>query len=140
MKEEAGATKMRAIVEETLEMVRQYKGSHSGEHGDGISRSEFHRPMFGDQMVSNFEEIKELFDPRGLFNPGKIVHPYKMNDRNLMRYPPGYKPIAVDTQLDWSAWHGFDRRRRCVTTMVPVGKPTMAPCVPLIESPARSSI
>ncbi len=109
MKEEAGATKMRAIVEETLEIVRQYKGSHSGEHGDGISRSEFHRPMFGEQMVSNFEEIKQLFDPRGLFNPGKIVHPYKMDDRNLMRYPPGYKPIAVDTQLDWSAWHGFDR-------------------------------
>ena len=50
MKEEAGATKMRAIVEETLEMVRQYKGSHSGEHGDGISL-EFHRPMFADQMV-----------------------------------------------------------------------------------------
>ena len=109
MKEEAGATKMRAIVEETLEIVRQYKGSHSGEHGDGISRSEFHRPMFGEQMVSNFEEIKQLFDPRGLFNPGKIVHPYKMDDRNLMRYPPGYKPIAVDTQLDWSAWQGFDR-------------------------------
>ena len=109
MKEEDGATKMREIVEETLEMVRQYKGSHSGEHGDGISRSEFHRSMFGDRMVSNFEEIKQFFDPRGLFNPGKIVHPYKMDDRKLMRYPPGYKPIAVDTQLDWSAWHGFDR-------------------------------
>ena len=58
MKEDSGAKKMRAIVEECLEMVREYKGSHSGEHGDGISRSEFHEPMFGKRMVENFEEVK----------------------------------------------------------------------------------
>merc|ERR1711960_107744 len=47
MKKDSGATKMRSIAEECMEMVREYKGSHSGEHGDGISRSEFHEPMFG---------------------------------------------------------------------------------------------
>ena len=109
MKEESGATKMRAIVEETLEMVREYKGSHSGEHGDGISRSEFHEPMFGSRMVASFEEVKRSFDPAGLFNPGKIVNPHKMDDRKLMRYAPGYKPIAIETRLDWSDWDGFDR-------------------------------
>ncbi|MDA0688030.1 MAG: FAD-binding protein [Proteobacteria bacterium] len=109
MKEQAGADKMRAIVEETLEMVREYKGSHSGEHGDGISRSEFHEPMFGSRMLQNFEEVKNLFDPGNTFNPGKIVNAHKMDDRNIMRFAPGYAPIALDTQLDWEDWGGLDR-------------------------------
>lgn len=109
MKEESGATKMRDIVEETMEMVREYKGSHSGEHGDGISRSEFHEPMFGRRMVDNFEEVKRYFDPTGLFNPGKIVNPHKMDDRNIMRFAPGYAPIEIKPILDWSDWDGFNR-------------------------------
>ena len=109
MKEESGATKMRAIVEECLEMVREYKGSHSGEHGDGISRSEFHEPMFGKRMVENFEEVKQAFDPGNLFNPGKIVNPHKMDDRNIMRFAPGYEPIKLETRLDWSEWDGLHR-------------------------------
>jgi len=113
MKEQAGADKMRAIVEETLEMVREYKGSHSGEHGDGISRSEFHESMFGSRMLKNFEEVKSLFDPANLFNPGKIVNAHKMDDREIMRFAPGYGPIALDTQLDWNDWGGLD----CATEM-----------------------
>lgn len=109
MKEADGASKMRAIAEETMEMVREYKGSHSGEHGDGISRSEFHEPMFGRRMVENFEEVKRYFDPTGLFNPGKIVNPHKMDDRSIMRFAPGYAPIDVKPVLDWSGWDGFDR-------------------------------
>jgi len=109
LKEQEGASQMRAIVEETLEVVREYKGSHSGEHGDGISRSEFHESMFGTRMVKNFEEVKQLFDPAGTFNPGKIVHPHRMDDRQIMRFQPGYGPIAIDTQLDWSEWLGFER-------------------------------
>ena len=58
--------KTSAIAEEAFEMVREYKGSHSGEHGDGIVRSEFHRPMFGDRIVANFEEVKHIFDPGGI--------------------------------------------------------------------------
>ena len=109
MKEESGAVKMRAIVEECLEMVREYKGSHSGEHGDGISRSEFHEPMFGRRMVQNFEEVKQAFDPGNLFNPGKIVNPHKMDDREIMRFAPGYEPIKLETKLDWSEWGGINR-------------------------------
>ena len=109
MKDASGASKMRAIAEETMAMVREYKGSHSGEHGDGISRSEFHEPMFGRRMVDNFEEVKRYFDPAGLFNPGKIVNPHKMDDRQLMRFAPGYAPLKIATSLDWSAWDGFDR-------------------------------
>ena len=109
MKEDSGAKKMRAIVEECLEMVREYKGSHSGEHGDGISRSEFHEQMFGKRMVENFEEVKRAFDPGNLFNPGKIVNPHKMDDRSIMRFAPGYEPIKLETRLDWSEWDGFNR-------------------------------
>ena len=109
MKEESGANKMRAIVEECLEIVREYKGSHSGEHGDGISRSEFHEPMFGKRMVENFEEVKRAFDPTNLFNPGKIVNPHKMDDRSIMRFAPGYEPIKLETKLDWSEWDGLHR-------------------------------
>jgi FAD/FMN-containing dehydrogenase/Fe-S oxidoreductase len=106
MKED-GAQKMRAIVEETLEMVQQYKGSHSGEHGDGLARSEFHERMFGARMVRAFEDVKNAFDPRGLFNPGKIVYPPRMDDRSLFRYAPGYAQKPLTTTLDWSEWGGF---------------------------------
>ncbi|MEQ8956227.1 MAG: FAD-binding and (Fe-S)-binding domain-containing protein, partial [Gammaproteobacteria bacterium] len=109
MKQPQGASTMRAIMEETLDMVREYKGSHSGEHGDGISRSEFHSAMFGERMVRNFEEVKQLFDPAGLMNPGKIVNPYRFDDPELLRYKPGYQSKLPDTALDWSEWGGFDR-------------------------------
>jgi Fe-S oxidoreductase len=107
LKEEDGAKKMRAIAEEAFAMVREYKGSHSGEHGDGLVRSEFHEPMFGSKIVRAFESVKDNFDPEGLFNPGKIVRPPKMDDRTLMRFKPGYAPQPFATALDWSAWGGF---------------------------------
>ena len=109
LKVEDGARRMRAIAEECFEMVREYRGSHSGEHGDGIVRSEFHEPMFGSRLVSAFEEVKDAFDPAGLFNPGKIVRPERMDDRELFRYKPGYAPLPVETGLDWSEWGGLHR-------------------------------
>jgi Fe-S oxidoreductase len=99
--------KMRAIAEEAFAMVREYKGSHSGEHGDGLARSEFHAAMFGPRMVESFEEVKDLLDPTGRLNPGKIVRAPKMDDRSLMRYGPRYAMPAVETALDWSEWGGF---------------------------------
>lgn len=97
---------MRAIAEEAFEAVRHYKGSHSGEHGDGIVRSEFHEAMFGARMVRTFEEVKDRFDPTGLFNPNKIVRPPKMDDRTLFRFKPDYAVPAMSTALDWSEWPG----------------------------------
>ncbi|MEK9673316.1 MAG: FAD-linked oxidase C-terminal domain-containing protein [Rhodospirillaceae bacterium] len=107
LKQELGAKQMRAIAEEAFEMVREYKGSHSGEHGDGLVRSEFHHDMFGDRMVETFAEVKTEFDPAGLMNPGKIVDPPKMDDRTLFRFKPGYATPAFDTAFDWSDWGGF---------------------------------
>jgi FAD/FMN-containing dehydrogenase/Fe-S oxidoreductase len=102
-----GAKKMRAIVEETLDIVQEYKGSHSGEHGDGLARSEFHERMFGKRMVQAFESVKDAFDPSGLFNPGKIVRAPRMDDRSLFRFAPGYTQQPLATTLDWSEWGGF---------------------------------
>src|SRR6202042_311182 len=107
LKLEKDVRAMRAIAEETFAMVREYKGSHSGEHGDGLVRSEFHEVMFGTRIVDAFREVKQEFDPNRLFNPGKIVDPPRMDDRSLFRFKPGYKTETIPTALDWSDWGGF---------------------------------
>ncbi len=106
MKLDVDAKRMRSMAEQAFELVRQYKGSHSGEHGDGIVRSEFHEQMFGERLVRTFEEVKDRFDPDGLFNPGKITRAPKMDDRTLFRYPPGYEGIDFKPALDWSDYPG----------------------------------
>jgi FAD/FMN-containing dehydrogenase/Fe-S oxidoreductase len=107
MKDDGDVRKMRAIAEEAFAMVREYKGSHSGEHGDGLVRSEFHEAMFGQRITHAFEEVKRAFDPDGLFNPGKVVNPSRMDDRSLFRYPPEYAAMPLETAFDWSEWGGF---------------------------------
>lgn len=99
-----GAQQMRAIAEEASAMVREYKGAYSGEHGDGLVRSEWVEWQFGARLTRAFEEVKQLFDPDGLMNPGKIVRPTKMDDARLFRYPPGHRTLPLETALDWSAW------------------------------------
>ncbi|MEL7255627.1 MAG: FAD-linked oxidase C-terminal domain-containing protein [Pseudomonadota bacterium] len=106
MRQDKDVKTMRSIAEECFDLVKQYKGSHSGEHGDGIVRSEFHEKMFGPRIVSAFEEVKARFDPDGLMNPGKIVHAPAMDDRRVFRYGPDYAVPEFDTALDWSAWPG----------------------------------
>ncbi|WP_332685725.1 FAD-binding and (Fe-S)-binding domain-containing protein [Bosea sp. (in: a-proteobacteria)] len=108
MKTEAGVKAMRSIAEEACELVRRFKGSFSGEHGDGISRSDFVEPMFGGPLTRAFEAVKDGFDPKNHLNPGKIVRSYHMDDRSLMRFPPGYAtPVPAQTVLDWSDWGGL---------------------------------
>jgi FAD/FMN-containing dehydrogenase/Fe-S oxidoreductase len=110
-----GAQKMRAIAEEAAAIVREYKGAFSGEHGDGLVRTEWVAWQYGPRLTHAFGEIKRLFDPDGLMNPGKIVDGTKMDDARLFRTPPGYQPIALPTALDWSAW---DVQRDPVTEQV----------------------
>ena len=99
---------MRAIAEGAVELVRKFKGSYSGEHGDGISRSEFIAPMFGERLTAAFGEVKSAFDPENLLNPGKIVAPPRFDDRSLMRFFPEYRAgEPAKPALDWSAWGGF---------------------------------
>ncbi len=100
-----GAKKMRAIAEEASAMVREYKGAYSGEHGDGLVRSEWVAWQFGPRLTRAFEEVKDLFDPAALMNPGKIVRSTKMDDATLFRYPPGHRTLPLTPALDWSAWN-----------------------------------
>ena len=100
-----GAQKMRAVAEEASELVRKYKGAYSGEHGDGLCRGEWISWQFGPKITEALAEIKHAFDPKGLFNPGKIVNPPKMDDVSKFRFPPSYKVIPLQPALDWSAWN-----------------------------------
>jgi FAD/FMN-containing dehydrogenase/Fe-S oxidoreductase len=102
MRAERGAQQMRAIAEEACALVKEYKGSYSGEHGDGLVRSEWIEPLYGPRLTRAFGEIKRAFDPRGLMNPGKIVAAPKMDDRSLFRFKPDYRTAPLATALDWS--------------------------------------
>jgi FAD/FMN-containing dehydrogenase/Fe-S oxidoreductase len=103
MKDPSDVATMRTIAEEAFALVREYKGSHSGEHGDGLVRSEFHTPMFGARIVHAFETVKDAFDPTNMLNPNRIVRPPRMDDRTLFRYGPGYQAVREFTpKLDWS--------------------------------------
>ncbi|WP_291628258.1 FAD-linked oxidase C-terminal domain-containing protein, partial [Bradyrhizobium sp.] len=106
LKLEKDVKAMRAIAEEAFALVREYKGSHSGEHGDGLVRSEFHETMFGERLVADFREVKQRFDPAGVLNPGKIVDAPRMDDRSLFRFKPGYRVTELKMKLDWSAYPG----------------------------------
>jgi len=104
-----GAEKMRAIAEEASAMVREYKGAYSGEHGDGLVRSEWIAPFFGPRLTAALGEIKSWLDPKGLMNPGKIVNPSRMDERELFRFKPGYQTSVPASALDWSEWGGYDK-------------------------------
>jgi FAD/FMN-containing dehydrogenase/Fe-S oxidoreductase len=104
-----GAAKMRAIAEEAADLVRRYKGAYSGEHGDGLCRGEWIEWQFGPALNQAFRAIKQHLDPIGLFNPGKIIDPPRMDDLSLLRFPPPsapnpYRTLPLETQLDWSEW------------------------------------
>ena len=102
---------LRRIAEETHDVVRRFAGTHSGEHGDGILRSEFLTSMVGEQLVGVFRDIKETFDPLGILNPGKIVDPPAMDDRSLFRFHPDYDEsraaAVLPAVLDWRETGGL---------------------------------
>ncbi len=105
-----GGAKMRAIAEEASALVRKYKGAFSGEHGDGLCRGEWIERQFGPAINEAFRAIKHKLDPVGLFNPGKIIDPPRMDDGALFRFAPPtapkpYRRIELKPVLDWSAWN-----------------------------------
>jgi Fe-S oxidoreductase len=100
-----GVARMRRIAEEVADLVVECGGSISGEHGDGLSRSEFLEKMYGPEILRAFAEVKALFDPDNMLNPGVIVAPSPM-DRQL-RIGPGRRRLPIDTNLDFSEQGNF---------------------------------
>ena len=88
---------MKQIADEVFEMVVSYGGSFSGEHGDGILRGEFVPRFYGPEIYEAFRDVKQLFDPQDLMNPGKIVDPVPMTShlRVRTRLPPGSASQSV---------------------------------------------
>ncbi|WP_253250189.1 FAD-binding and (Fe-S)-binding domain-containing protein [Rhodococcus sp. BUPNP1] len=92
-----GIAEYRSFVEDSARLVVRYGGSLSGEHGDGQSRAELLPLMFGERLITAFEELKALFDPDDRMNPGKIVHPFRL-DENL-RQGSDYRPAEPSTHF-----------------------------------------
>jgi FAD/FMN-containing dehydrogenase/Fe-S oxidoreductase len=106
--ESAGVATMRAIMEDVTDLVLEFNGSLSGEHGDGLVRSEWNKKMFGPVVYEAFRQVKRGFDPGNVLNPGKIVDAPAMEAN--MRVPPGKMPETdPPTVLDFSKQGGFFR-------------------------------
>ncbi|WP_406684614.1 FAD-binding protein [Seonamhaeicola sp. MEBiC1930] len=95
----------REITTQTAKLVKKYKGSFSGEHGDGIVRAEFLPLMIGEENYQLLKRIKQVFDPNNVFNKGKIVEAFPM-DKSL-RYEVGRKEPEIDSLLDFSDSEGL---------------------------------
>ncbi len=109
MKDAGDIATFRGVAEEVLREAVRLGGSYSGEHGDGILRSEFIEPLLGGRLARAFGEVKDAFDPAGMMNPGKIVAAPRMDDRELFRYGPRYDPKPLPVAMDWSGEGGFTR-------------------------------
>jgi len=88
-------------------VAHRFGGVMSGEHGDGLQRSELNELIFGPELYAAMREFKAIFDPRGLMNPGKKVDAPPMTEH--LRYGPSYRPIEPKTHLDFSKEGGFLR-------------------------------
>ncbi len=94
-----GIAQYRAFAERAADLVASYGGSLSGEHGDGQARSELLPRMFGREVVALFGELKTIFDPRGLMNPGNIVNPNPLDGQ--LRLGVGYTPAEPSTHFSY---------------------------------------
>jgi FAD/FMN-containing dehydrogenase/Fe-S oxidoreductase len=107
LKTEAGHRMFRAIAEDVAALVKKYGGALSGEHGDGRLRGEFIRFMVGDECYALMRRVKELFDPHGILNPGKVIDTPPMDA--FHRYGPGHPIPEYDTVFDFSDVMGILR-------------------------------
>jgi FAD/FMN-containing dehydrogenase/Fe-S oxidoreductase len=99
LKTTPGVKKFRSFLGEASDLVIEYGGSLSGEHGDGQSRAELLPKMFGPELVEAFEEFKSIWDPAWKMNPGKVVRPYSITEN--LRYGPHYRPPEPATHFKY---------------------------------------
>ena len=107
LKETSERDKMVSIANAISDLVLEFNGSMSGEHGDGLARSHFNLKLFGPALYDAFRQIKRAFDPKNLMNPGKIVDAPAMTES--LKISPYYKPWEPRTTLEFAAQGGFAR-------------------------------
>ena len=107
MKDAQELEKMREIALASTELVKKYNGAISSEHGDGLVRSWLLESLVGQDLYNVYRQIKEIFDPSNLFNPGKVVDAPSMTEN--LRYGPEYSSISIEEELDFSETGGFAR-------------------------------
>ena len=107
LKTTEGNAMFRTVAEEISVLVKEYRGSLSGEHGDGRLRGEFIPFMIGDKNYELVKKVKEIWDPNNIFNPGKIVDTPSMNTQ--LRFDPGQVTPDYETMMDFSATEGIVR-------------------------------
>jgi FAD/FMN-containing dehydrogenase/Fe-S oxidoreductase len=112
LKTSEGVEQMRAIADQVATLVIGMGGSLSGEHGDGLSHTEFNGRLFGPTLTQAFHELKRAFDPQGLLNPGKIIpsdraEPPRLDRR--LRYGPRYRPQPINTHFAYQREGGLTR-------------------------------
>ncbi len=114
-----GVLKWRGFLREAAQLVVDFGGSLSGEHGDGQAKAEFLPIMYGPEIMQAMQEFKAIWDPANRLNPGKVVNAYRA-DENL-RMGPSYKPIKLATRLTFASPEG-DGMQRAVERCIGMGK------------------
>jgi len=107
LKEQSEMHKMVSIANAISDLVLEFNGAMSGEHGDGLARSHFNAKLFGPAIYDAFRQIKRAFDAKNLMNPGKIVDAPAMTES--LKISPRYKPWEPRTTLNFAAQGGFAR-------------------------------
>jgi FAD/FMN-containing dehydrogenase/Fe-S oxidoreductase len=107
LKEDSEKAKMVSIANAVCDLVMEFDGAMSGEHGDGLARSHFNLKLFGPALYDAFRQIKRAFDPKNLMNPGKIVEAPAMTES--LKISPGYKAWEPTTTLNFGGQGGFAR-------------------------------
>jgi Fe-S oxidoreductase len=107
LKEGTEVEKMRRLADDICELVVEYGGAMSGEHGDGLARSHFNRKVFGEEVYEAFRKLKGAFDPQGIMNPGKVVDAPPMTEN--LRYGASYEVKEIPTVFPYSHEGGFAR-------------------------------
>ena len=107
LKQEPEVEKLRSIAEQVSDLVLEFGGAMSAEHGDGLARSCWNEKLFGPTLYQAFRELKAAFDPRSIMNPGKIVDAPPMTAN--LRYGGKYKARQIKTFFSFSRQGGFDR-------------------------------
>ena len=107
LKEASEMKKMVSIADAISDLVIEFNGAMSGEHGDGLARSHFNQKLFGAVLYEAFRQVKRVFDPKNLMNPGKIVDAPAMTES--LKISPRYQTWQPETTLDFTGQGGFAR-------------------------------